>query len=134
MLPFANLTGDPAQEYFSYAMTDEIITQLAALAPEHLAVIARTTAMHYKRSHKDVARIARELGADYVVEGAVRQADHRVEINVQLIQGSDQTHLFAQRYNAEMSDIFSLHRRIAEALARPVPGIGRTHRRGTSSA
>ena len=73
VLPFVNLTGDPAQEYFSDAMTDELITELAALAPDALAVIARTTAMHYKGSHKDVARIGRELNVDYVVEGAVRR-------------------------------------------------------------
>ncbi len=69
VLPFLNLSGDPAQEYLSDAMTDEIITALAGLAPEHLAVIARTTAMHYKGSHKDVARIGRELSVDYLVEG-----------------------------------------------------------------
>lgn len=64
VLPFINLTGDPTQEYFSDAMTDEIITELAALAPDALSVIARTTAMRYKGGHKEVARIGRELGVD----------------------------------------------------------------------
>ncbi len=117
VLPFVNLSGDPAQEYFSDAMTDEIITELAGLAPAQLAVIARTTAMHYKGSHKDVARIGRELGVDYVVEGGVHRADDRIGINVQLIQVSDQTHLFAGKYEAELRDIFSMRSCVAQAIA-----------------
>jgi adenylate cyclase len=100
VLPFVNLSGNPAEEYFSDVMTDEIITEIAALSLEDLAVIARTTAMHYKSSHKDVGRIGHELGVDYVVEGTVRRADGRVGINIQLIQVKDQTHLFAQKYDA----------------------------------
>ncbi|MGA8865605.1 MAG: winged helix-turn-helix domain-containing protein, partial [Candidatus Sulfotelmatobacter sp.] len=91
VLPFVNLSGDPAEECFSEAMTDEIITEFARLAPEQLAVIARTTAMHYKGSQKDVARIGRELGVDYVVEGSVRRMEDQAGVNVQLIQVSDQT-------------------------------------------
>lgn len=121
VLPFVNLSGDPGQEYFSDAMTDEIIIELARLAPEHLAVIARTTAMHYKHSRKDVARIGQDLGVDYIVEGAVRRADDRVGVNVQLIQARDQTHLFAERYEAGMADIFNLHSSIAQAIARNIP-------------
>jgi TolB-like protein len=95
VLPFANLSGDPAQECASDAMTDEIITELASLAPGRLAVIARTTAMHHRGGHKDVARIARELGVNYVVEGALRQDAGQAVVNVQLIQTADQAHLFA---------------------------------------
>ena len=130
VLPFLNPSGDAAQEYFSDAMTDEIITALAALAPEHLAVIARTTAMHYKGSHKDVARIGRELNVDYVVEGAVRREGELVSLNVQLIQTGEQTHLFARRYDTEMRDIFSLHGCIAQAIARHVPAIADALRHG----
>jgi TolB-like protein/Flp pilus assembly protein TadD len=130
VLPFLNLSGDPAQEYFSDAMTDEIITALATVAPEQLAVIARTTAMHYKGSHKDVARIGRELEVDYLVEGAVRRTEERVAINVQLIQVSDQTHLFARKYDAEMPDVFSLHGYVALAIARRVPAIADAMRHG----
>jgi TolB-like protein/tetratricopeptide (TPR) repeat protein len=107
VLPFANVGGDPAEEYFSDAMTDEIITALCQIAPERLAVIARTTAMHYKRSAKDVAQIGRELDVDYVVEGAVRRGGERIGMSVQLIQAADQTHVFATKYEAEMGDIFS---------------------------
>ncbi|RPI14212.1 MAG: hypothetical protein EHM65_04755, partial [Acidobacteriales bacterium] len=78
VLPFVNLSGDPGQEYFSDAVTDEVITALASFAPKHLAVIARTTAMHYKGSRKDLARIGRELGVDYVVEGALHQGEGQV--------------------------------------------------------
>ena len=117
VLPFANLSGDSSQEYFSDAMTDEIITELAALSPEHLAVIARTTAVHYKDSHKDVARIGRELGVDYLVEGGVHRENDQVTINVQLIQVRDQAHLFAKKYSAGMGDIFKVQSSIAEAIA-----------------
>lgn len=123
VLPLANLEGDPAQEYFSDAMTDEIITALAGLAPQHLAVIARTTAMHYKDSRKDVARIGREMGVDYVVEGAVRRVGERVSVNVQLVQASDQTHLFAKRYEAHLDAIFDMQSCIAQEIGVHIPSV-----------
>ncbi len=116
VLPFINLSGDPAQEYFSDAMTDEIITELAGLAPEQLGVIARTTAMHYKDSHKDVAQIGRELGVDYVVEGGVHRAGNRIAFNAQLIRAKDQTHVWAQRYDVELRDIFKMQGSVAQAI------------------
>ncbi len=121
VLPFVNLSGDPGQDYFSDAMTDEIITALASLAPEQLAVIARTTAMRYKGSRKDVARIGRELDVDYVVEGGVRRTADQVAVNVQLIQTSDQTHLFAKKYDTDMREVFSLHNCIAQDIAIQLP-------------
>jgi TolB-like protein len=125
VLPFVNLSGDPAQEYFSDAMTDEIITALASLAPEKLAVIARTTAMHYKGSHKDVGRIGRELSVDYVIEGGLRRTEDQVAINVQLIQTGDQTHLFARKYEAKLRDIFHMQRSVAQDIATHLedPGV-----------
>ena len=113
VLPFLNLSGDPAQEYFSDAISDEVITALAGVAPEQLAVIARTTSMHYKGSQKGVARIGRELGVDYVVEGGIHRVNDYVGINVQLIQVSDQTHLFAKKYDAALDDIFNMQRHVA---------------------
>lgn len=80
-------------------------------------VIARTTAVHYKGSHKDVARIGRELEVDYLVEGGVHRENDQVTINVQLIQVKDQAHLFAKRYTAGMRDIFKVQSSIAEAIA-----------------
>lgn len=117
VLPFVNSSGDPAFEYFSDAMTDEIITELAAHAPAQLAVIARTTAMRYKGTHHDVARIGHDLMAQFVVEGSTRRADNRVVLTVQLVRTSDQTHAFARRYEADASEIFELQHRVAQALA-----------------
>lgn len=117
VLPFINLSGDPGQEYFNDAITDEIISALAALAPERLAVIARTTAMRYKGADKDVSRIGRDLDVDYLVEGGVRRTRNQVLINVQLIQVSDQTHVFAKRYDARASDIFNILSKAAEEIA-----------------
>jgi TolB-like protein/tetratricopeptide (TPR) repeat protein len=128
VLPFVNLSGNPAEEYFSDAMADEVITAIAALSPEHLGVIARTTAMRYKGTRKDVERIGRELTVDYVVEGGVRRAGDRVTINVQLIRVKDQTHLFAKEYNAEMPDVFKVHNCIAQAIAAHVPSLAATVR------
>jgi TolB-like protein/Flp pilus assembly protein TadD len=123
VLPFLNLSGDPAQEYFTDAMTDEIISELAHLAPELLAVIARTSAMHYKGSRKNVAQIGRELGVDYIVEGALYRNEGQIAVNVQLIQAADQTHVFAQRYQAELRDIFRMQSSLAQDIARHVPLI-----------
>ena len=126
VLPLADLTGDPSREYLSDAMTEEIITDLANVAPEQLAVIARTTAMHYKGSRKDVAQIGSELAVDYIVEGSVHQSEGRIGINVQLIRAKDQVHLWANRYDAEWRDILSVTGAVAEAIAAQ---IGATPRR-----
>ena len=117
VLPFLNSGGDPAQDYLGEAMTDEIIGALAALAPDSLAVIARTTAMHYRGTHKDVARIARELSVDYVVEGAVRRDAAVIVVNVQLIRVSDQAHVWAGRYETTLGGIFDLRHTIAGTIA-----------------
>lgn len=123
VLPFINMSGDATQEYFSDAVTDEVINALASLSPQQLAVIARTTAMHYKGSHKDVARIARELNVDYVVEGGVLRANGRVSVNVQLIVTRDETHLYSRKFDTEMAEVFSLYTSIAEKLASHIPSL-----------
>ena len=120
VLPFVDSSGDPAQEYFTDAATDEVITELAALAPGELAVIARTTAMRYKGTHKDVSRIGRELTVDYVVEGAARRVDDRVGMAVQLVRVSDQSHVFAKRYDADLGDIFNVYRWVAQAIGKQI--------------
>ncbi len=117
VLPFANLSGDPAQEYVNDAVTDEIITALACLSTKHLSVIARTTAMHYKGSRKDVARIGRELGVDYVVEGSVRRTGDQIQMNLQLIRASDQTHVWAYHYDMESRELFSIENAAAQTIA-----------------
>ena len=130
VLPFVNLSGDPEEEYFSDAMTDEIITVLASVEPEQLAVIARTTAMHYKGSHKDVSRIGRELAVDYLVEGSVQRTEDAVAANVQLIQVSDQTHLFGRRYQSPLRDLFNMQNSIAQTIAAHIPSIANRVRAG----
>lgn len=123
VLPLLNAGGDPAEDYFSDAMTDEIITALCQVAPDHLAVIARSTALHYKHSDKDVATIGRELDLDYAVEGTVRRGDDRVAMNIQLVHTADQTHVFAGKYDTEMRDLFGLQTRIAEDIASHIPSV-----------
>ena len=117
VLPFSNLSGDPAQEYFSDAVTEEIISAIAGLAAERLAVIARTTAMHYKGSRKDIGRIGRELGVEYAVEGSVRRTEDRITVNVQLVQVRDQAHVWTSRFDVEPREILQVERAIAQTIA-----------------
>jgi TolB-like protein/DNA-binding winged helix-turn-helix (wHTH) protein len=108
VLPFENLTGDPNQDYIADGMTEEMITQLGGLAPEHLGVIARTSAMRFKGTQTSAAEIARELGVGYLLEGSVRHVGDRMRITAQLIQASDQTHLWASDYDSDLSNLLQL--------------------------
>lgn len=117
VLPFENLTGDAGQEYFSDGMTEEMITQLGSLDPEHLGVIARTSVMHYKRSQEPLQQIAHELGVQYVLEGSVRRDVERVRITAQLIQMKDQTHLWARQYDREPKDVLVVQSEIAKEIS-----------------
>jgi TolB-like protein/Tfp pilus assembly protein PilF len=123
VLPFDNLSGDAAEEYFSDGMTEEMITQLASLAPERLGIIARSSAMHYKGTRKDVARIGRELGVEYLVAGSVRRADGRVRISAQLIQVTDRTHLWAKNFEGGLGDVLKVQSEAAQAIARQIEVI-----------
>jgi TolB-like protein len=120
VLPFDNLSGDPTQEYFSDGMTEELITKLACVASGRLGVIARTSAMRYKNSRKEVARIGSELDVDYIVEGSVRRTDDRVRISAQLIKVDDQTHLWAKSFDSELCDALELQSDVARAIARQI--------------
>jgi len=124
VLPFVNLSGDPGEDYVSDAVTDEVITEIAALAPDHLGVIARTTAMRYKGARKDVAQCRRDLNVDYVVDGGVHRAGGRMSITVQLVRAVDQTHLFARRYEAGLTEVFDLRDRIASEIAAHIDAPG----------
>jgi TolB-like protein/Tfp pilus assembly protein PilF len=117
VLPFENLTGDAGQEYFSDGMTEEMITQLGGLDPEHMGVIARTSVMHYKHSPEQLQQIAHELGVQYVLEGSVRRDADRVRITAQLIQMKDQTHLWAREYDRETKDVLALQSEIAGEIS-----------------
>jgi TolB-like protein len=120
VLPFANLSGDPGQEYFSDGFTEEMLAQLGRLHPDHLGVIGRTSVMRYKRTSKGVDRIGRELGVDYVLEGSVRRAAERVRITAQLIRVSDQCHIWAECYERDVDDVLLVQRQIACAIAEQV--------------
>ncbi len=118
VLPFENLNGDAAQDYFSDGLTEEMIAQLGRLQPQRLGVIARTTALTYKKSQKDIRQIGRELGVGYVLEGSVRRDAERVRITAQLIQVSDQTHLWSETYERSERDLLALQSEVAGRVAR----------------
>lgn len=120
VLPLENLSVDPRQEYLADGLTEEIITQLARLSPRRLGVIARTSAMRYKRTSKGIDQIGRELRVDYVVEGSVRRSGNRVRITAQLIRVSDQTHVCAHAYERQLEDVLQLQSELASAIAREV--------------
>jgi TolB-like protein/DNA-binding winged helix-turn-helix (wHTH) protein len=120
VLPFENLSGNPAQEYFSDGITEELSTQLARLNPGKLGVIARITATRYKHTDKTVRQIGEELGVEYVVEGSVRQDGERVRITTQLIRVSDQTHLWAENFDRDMRDLLALQSDVARNVAREI--------------
>ena len=117
VLPFANLTGDPGQEYFSDGLTEEMITRMGQLDPQHMGVIARTSVMHYKNSTDRLDNIARELGADYILEGSVRQGSGRVRVTAELIRASSQEHLWAKDFTHQESDILLLQDEVTRDIA-----------------
>ena len=117
VLPFENLSGDPSQEYFSDGLTEEMISQLGSLSPEHLAVISRTTSMAYKHTSKSTRQIGKELGVDYVLESSVRRDGDRVRITVQLIRAQDQIHIWAHSYDRPLSGSIALQEEVARAIA-----------------
>jgi TolB-like protein/DNA-binding winged helix-turn-helix (wHTH) protein/Tfp pilus assembly protein PilF len=120
VLPFENLSGDPAQEYFSDGLTEEMISRLGQMDPQRLGVIARTSAIQYKGTKKGIDQIGRELGVDYVLEGTVRRAGDRVRVSAQLIQVSDQTHLWARNYERDLRDVWGVQEDVAHAIANEV--------------
>ncbi len=119
VLPFTNMSGDPEQEYFSDGIVEDIITDLSKIAG--LFVIARNSTFAYKGKQFDVRDVCRELGVRYVLEGGVRKAANRVRITAQLIDGTSGGHLWAERYDRELHDIFAVQdevtRDIVSALA-----------------
>jgi TolB-like protein/DNA-binding winged helix-turn-helix (wHTH) protein/Tfp pilus assembly protein PilF len=117
VLPFENLTGDPAQEYLSDGLTEEMIAQLGRLDPEHLGVIARTSVMHYKHTTEAAGQIGRELGVQYVLEGSLRREAERVRVTAQLVQMKDQTHIWSHQYDRELKSLLSLQGEIAQETA-----------------
>jgi adenylate cyclase len=116
VLPFANMSGDQEQEYFSDGITEDIITDLSKVSA--LAVVSRNSAFMYKGKHVDVPKLARDLKVGYVLEGSVRKAGGRVRITAQLVDGSSNEHQWAERYDRDLNDIFALQAEISEAIVK----------------
>ena len=114
ILPFANMSGDAEQEYFSDGISEDITTDLSKVSA--LAVTARNTAFTFKGKAVDVCEIAKKLGVSHVLEGSVRKAGDRVRITAQLIDGKTGDHVWAERYDRDLTDIFAIQDEISEAI------------------
>ena len=114
VLPFTNMSDDPQQAYFSDGVSEDITTDLSKVSA--LFVVARTTAFDYRGKTFDVARLAKDLSVSHVLEGSVRKADGRVRINAQLIDGATGGHVWAERYDRDLADIFAVQSEISEAI------------------
>ncbi|MFN0040052.1 MAG: adenylate/guanylate cyclase domain-containing protein [Burkholderiales bacterium] len=120
VLPFTNLSGDPKQDYFSDGLTEDIITELARF--KDFYVLARNITAQYKAQPVDIADVVRKLGARYVLEGSVRRAGHQVRITAQLIDGPTGTHIWAEKYDRDMHDIFILQDEITNRIVATITG------------
>jgi len=118
VLPFANLSGDPEQEYFAEGISDDVITGLSRF--HWFLVISRNSSFLYKGASVDVRRVAEELGVQYVVSGSVRKSGDRVRINAQLIDAATSSHIWAERYDRNIDDMFSVQDEISEAITTTV--------------
>ncbi len=117
VLPLANLSGDPEQEYLSDGLTQELINQLGRLHPATLSVIARTSIMRYKKSDKGVDQIGKELGVDYILEGSAVREGGRVRVTAELIRVGDQSQLWADAFEREMAGVLALQSDVAKKVS-----------------
>ncbi len=115
VLPLANLSSDPGQQYLSDGITDELITNLAQISS--IRVISHTSVMAYSNTHKTAPQIARELGVDALVEGSVTRSGNKVRITTQLIHAASDRHLWAHTYDREMSDVLTVQGDLAREIA-----------------
>ena len=120
VLPFDNMSGDPEQEYFSDGITEDIITELSRF--QSLFVIARNSSFAFKGQAIDIVEVAKKLGVQFVVEGSVRKAGERIRITAQLIDASTGSHLWAERYDRNLDDIFEVQDEVASQIVTMVPG------------
>ena len=116
VLPFQNMSGDAEQEYFSDGISEDITTDLSKISA--LGVIARNTAFTFKGQSVDICEVAKKLGVSHVLEGSVRKAGGRVRINAQLIDGTSGDHVWAERYDRDLEDIFAIQDEISKAIVR----------------
>jgi TolB-like protein/DNA-binding winged helix-turn-helix (wHTH) protein/thioredoxin-like negative regulator of GroEL len=117
VLPFVNLTGDASKDYLCDGLTEEMITSLARTEEGQLRVIARTSAMSYKATNKPVKQIAQELGVQYVLEGSVQSEGNRLHVTSQLIRGDDQTHVWADSFEGDGSQILQFENSMTKSVA-----------------
>ena len=120
VLPFENLTGDPEQEYISDGMTEELIAQLGGLDPSRLGVIARQSAMQFKKTTKRAAQIGSDLGVSHFLAGSLRRTGSRIRIAVQLIDTKSESQLWAEQYERGAPNLLTLQREVAEAITRQI--------------
>jgi adenylate cyclase len=120
VLPFLNMSGDPEQEFFADGMTEDVITELSRF--KELFVISRNTSFKYKAKSVNVAEVARTLGVQYVIEGSVRKAGGRVRVTVQLIDAETDRHLWAERYDRQLEDIFAIQDEVTSAVVSTLAG------------
>ena len=114
VLPFQNIGSDPEQEYFADGMVEEIITGLSRI--KWLFVIARNSSFAYKGKSPDIRQVGRELGVRYVLEGSVRKAGNRVRITGQLIEAESGAHLWADKFDGGLEDVFDLQDKVTDAV------------------
>ena len=114
VLPFDNMSGDPEQEYFSDGITEDLITDLSRVSG--LFVMARSTTFTYKNKSLTAQQVAEELGVDYLLEGSVRKAGTRIRVNAQLVDGRSGLHLWADRYDRELTDVFALQDEVVQKI------------------
>jgi len=127
ILPFDNMSGDPEQEYFSDGITEDLITALSR--GRQIRVVARNSTFSYKGKSPNIRQVSEELGARYVVEGSVRKAGNRVRVTAQLIEGETGNHIWAERYDREITDIFDVQDELTETLVGAIfPGISSAER------
>jgi adenylate cyclase len=123
VLPFDNLSGDKEQEYFSDGITEDIITELSRF--RELRVIARNSSFQFRGGKNDIRDVGRKLDAKFVIEGSIRRAANRIRITVQLIEAASQSHIWSDRYDREMVDVFEIQEEIARTIAIRVAGQAR---------
>jgi len=127
VLPFANLSGDPEQEYFADGIAEDLITALSRI--RWLFVIARNSTFAYKGQSPDVRRVGEELGVRYVLEGSVRKGGNRIRVSAQLIDATTGNHVWAERFDRQLADLFDLQDEITETIAAAIePEIGESER------
>ncbi len=120
VLPFVNMSGIAEQEFFADGLTEDILTDLSRF--RELFVISRNTSFKFKGQAVDVKKVARELGVQYVVEGSVRRAGNRVRVTVQLIDAESDRHIWAERYDRDLEDIFAIQDEVTSAIVATLPG------------